>query len=250
MAVENADLLERLRQEEESLEGLLRKTFTAQEDERKRLARELHDETSQILSALIMSIDVLESETSLPERFGSRLEAAKALAEEAAGNLDKVLLDLRPALLDELGLVAALRWYLTQFGDMWQIRVELTTHGARRLPAHLEMAAFRISQEALSNVAKHAQASTVRVRVVVDHACLLIEVEDNGVGFDTGDASTRARKGQAAGLVGMRERAELLGGTLEVGPGSNGGTIVAARIPLSEPEETEADLVASRGAKR
>jgi signal transduction histidine kinase len=116
IAVENTELLDRLQQKEQSLQGLLRKTINAQEEERRRISRELHDETSQVLSALMMNIDLLEAqlETQAPGLDGSRarVEAVKALAEEAARNLDKMMLDLRPALLDELGLIAALRWYV------------------------------------------------------------------------------------------------------------------------------------------
>jgi signal transduction histidine kinase len=233
LAVEHADLLDQLRQQEQSLHGLLQKTLTAQEEERRRLARELHDETSQILSALIMNIDVLETEVSVPAPSRSRLEAAKALAEEAARNLGKVLLDLRPALLDEFGLVAALRWYISQFQDMWDLPVDFAADGAKRLPEHVETAAFRIVQEALANVARHARASEAHVREWVEGEAVHLEIVDDGAGFDVEEAMVRARNGDAAGLTGMRERAELLGGSLQVRSRPGKGTAVSVEIPLA-----------------
>ncbi len=169
IAVENAELLESLRQKEESLHGLMRKTLTAQEEERRRISRELHDETSQVVAALMMNIDLLESqiEAQLPTAGESRarVEAVKNLAEEAARNLDKMMLDLRPALLDELGLVPALRWYVAQASDLWSLPIEFEAERLERLPEHVEVAAFRIVQEAVSNVVRHAKASKAWVRL-------------------------------------------------------------------------------------
>ncbi len=234
VAVENADLLERLKKEEQSLEGLLRKTLAAQEEERRRIARELHDETSQVLSALMMNIDLLETQVPAPEASRGRLEAVKALAEEAARNLDKMMLDLRPALLDELGLIAALRWYAAQVSDLWGLPVEFEGERTGRLPDHVEVAAFRIVQEAVSNSVRHARAGRIWVKVAVTEGILKVEIRDDGVGFDVGEVSALARTGEAVGLMGMRERAELLGGTLQVESEPGKGTRVCAEIPLSE----------------
>lgn len=240
IAVENADLLVSLRKKEESLQGLLRKTITAQEEERRRISRELHDETSQVLSALIMNIDLLESqiEAQAPARDASRarVEAVKALAEEAARNLDKMMLDLRPALLDELGLIAALRWYVAQVSDLWGVPIEFEGERLARLPEHVEVAAFRIVQEAVSNVVRHAQASKATVTVTAQPRALRVEVADDGIGFDAAEAAARARTGESVGLMGMRERAELAGGSLNVVSAPGQGTRVWAEIPLDEHE--------------
>ncbi len=232
VAVENAELLERLREKEVSLEAVLKKTLAAQEEERRRVARELHDETSQILSALIMNIDVLSTQVPCPEPMRARLEAVKSLAEEAVRNLDQVMMDLRPALLDELGLFAALRWYVSQVREAWGLEVEFRAEGAKRLPEHVEVAAFRIAQEAISNAVRHARASKVSVRVAAGEGKVRVEVEDNGVGFDVGQVMSRARLGESAGIVGMKERAELLGGWLKVESAVGEGTRVLAEIPL------------------
>ena len=238
IAIQNADLLESLRKKEASLQAVLRKTITVQEEERRRISRELHDETSQVLSALMMNIDVLESqysaERSAPEWSQTRVEAVKALAEEAARNLDKMMLDLRPALLDELGLIPALRWYVAQVSDLWGLSVEFEGERVGRLPDHIEVAAFRIVQEAISNVVRHAHASGTKVRVGIAGQMLRLEVSDDGVGFDVAEATARARAGEAVGLLGMRERAELVGGVLRIESMPGAGTKIGASIPLPE----------------
>lgn len=239
VAVENADLIDRLQDKEQRLQSVLRKTITAQEEERRRLSRELHDETSQVLSALMMNIDLLETQAPVDEPSRARVEAVKNLAEEAARNLDKMLLDLRPALLDELGLMPALRWYLAQVSDLWGLPIEFEGGKTARLPDHLEVAAFRIVQEAVSNVARHAKASKASVQVVPDTDMLRIEVDDDGIGFDVVEASARARTGEAVGLAGMRERAELSGGTFEVESTIGEGTRVRAEIPMPALEGAE-----------
>ncbi len=241
IAVQNTDLLDRLRTKEQSLQGLLRKTLTAQEEERRRLSRELHDETSQVLSALMMNVDLLETqlEARAPSDDGSRarVAAVKALAEEAARNLDKMMLDLRPALLDELGLLAALRWYIAQVGDLWGVEIGFEGGRMGRLPDHIEVAAFRIVQEAVSNCMRHARATEVSVRVWVDGGALHLQVVDDGVGFDVGGVAVRAGAGEAVGLMGMRERAELAGGSLRVESVRGVGTTVSAELPLVDAEK-------------
>jgi signal transduction histidine kinase len=233
IAVENADLLERLRTKEESLQGLVRKTLTAQEEERRRISRELHDETSQVLSALMMNIDLLETQVPSSEASAARIEAVKALAEEAARNLDKMLLDLRPALLDELGLMPALRWYVAQVSDLYSLDIGFVGGKIGRLPEHIEVAAFRIVQEAVGNAARHANATHVKVVVAAEGESLRVQVADDGVGFDVAEVSARAGTGESVGLMGMRERAELAGGTLEVVSQPGRGTTVTAELPLT-----------------
>ncbi len=232
VATANADLLERLHQKEASLETVLKKTLSAQEEERRRIARELHDETSQVLHALMMNIDLLETQTGTLEELRPRLEGAKALAEQAGRNLDKVLLDLRPALLDELGLVAALRWYVAQMRGAWGREIDFEAEGTRRLPEHVEVAAFRIAQEALANAVRHADASQIHVAVRATADILRIEVRDDGCGFSVTEASARGRAGDATGILGMNERAGLLDGRLLLLSEPGRGTTVTAEIPL------------------
>jgi signal transduction histidine kinase len=244
VGVENTDLLDRLQKKEQSLQALLRKTITAQEEERRRISRELHDETSQVLSALMMNIDLLETqleEARTPAAADSRarIEAVKALAEEAARNLDKMMLDLRPALLDELGLIAALRWYVAQVGDLWSLEISFDGGRMGRLPDHIEVAAFRIVQEAVNNCVRHARASKVFVHVFAQDRALHLEIVDDGVGFDVAAVAARARTGEAVGLEGMRERAELTGGSLRVESAPGDGTRVTAELPIEDLEKAE-----------
>ena len=236
VAVENTLLLDRLKGQEESLEGLIRKTLNTQEEERRRIARELHDETSQVLHGVMMNIEFLETQAleSGSEELGARLEAVKALAEQAGKNLDKVMFDLRPALLDELGLVAALRWSLSQTRDAFGVDIEFEPSGIGRMSEVMEMVAFRIVQEAVSNCVKHSEAEHTSVDLTVNDDTLRIEVKDDGVGFDAMEVAARGRTGEAAGLLGMRERAELLGGRLVVSSTRGNGTTVLAEIPLKE----------------
>jgi signal transduction histidine kinase len=243
VGVENAELLDRLNKNEQALQALLRKTITAQEEERRRISRELHDETSQVLSALMMNIDLLETqiEAQAPGLDGSRarVEAVKSLAEEAARNLDKMMVELRPALLDELGLIAALRWYVAQVGELWGRDIAFEGGRMGRLPDHVEVAAFRIVQEAVGNAVRHAQASTVSVHVFAQDRTLHLIVVDDGVGFDVAGVTARAGAGEAVGLMGMRERAELAGGTLRIESAPGRGTTVTAELPLDDVQKAE-----------
>lgn len=236
VAVANTLLLDRLKGQEESLEGLIRKTLNTQEEERRRVARELHDETSQVLHGVMMNIEFLETQAleSGSEELGARLEAVKALAEQAGKNLDKVMFDLRPALLDELGLIAALRWSLSQTREAFGVDIDFQPSEIGRMSEVMEMVAFRIVQEAVSNSVKHAEAQHTSVDVTVNEDILRIEVKDDGVGFDVAEAAARGRTGEAAGLLGMRERAELLGGRLVVSSSKGTGATVLAEIPLRE----------------
>lgn len=249
VAVRNAELLERLQQKEQALQGLLRKTVTVQEEERRRLSRELHDETSQVLSALIMNVDLLGSQVPVEADVRSRIAAVKSLAEEAARNLDRMLFELRPALLDELGLIPALRWYVAQMSEVYGFPIGFEGAKVGRLPGHIELAAFRIVQEAVSNAARHAKPSRVGVRVGLRENQLHLEVEDDGVGFDVMEVAARARTGEAVGLEGMRERAEIAGGTFRVDSVPGRGTRVVAEIPLPEEDEA-APAGADEGGER
>jgi signal transduction histidine kinase len=250
VAVRNAELLERLQAKEQAMQGLLRKTLTVQEEERRRLSRELHDETSQVLSALIMNIDLLEQQAPVDEAARTRIGAVKALAEEAARNLDRMLFELRPALLDELGLLPALRWYVAQMSDLWSIDIQFEGSKIGRLPNHIELAAFRIVQEAVGNCARHARPTKVGVHVTGSDGRLRVEVEDDGVGFDAVEVAARARTGEAVGLEGMRERAEIAGGTFRVDSVPGRGTRVVAEIPLPDGGGVAVPAATSEGGEQ
>ena len=234
VAVENALLHGQLREKEEVRTQLLGRVISAQEEERMRIARELHDESAQLLATLLVEIGAAED--ILPataKRARAYLGRAKKDATRALTEMRQRILDLRPSALDDLGLVAAVQWYaqtrLEQAGE----GVRVSVNGSqRRLPAAVETALFRIAQEAINNVAKHAMASNVSIRLEFTKGSVSVVVKDDGQGFDIKAVAESKDKTQGLGLLGMKERAALLGGraTIESRPGR--GTRVAVEIPL------------------
>ncbi|MBI4319155.1 MAG: HAMP domain-containing protein [Chloroflexi bacterium] len=212
---------------------LLRKVITAQEDERKRIARELHDETSQSLAALVVA---LEAMTVSPDRgsveLKKRIETVKSLAVRTLDNINELIFDLRPALLDDLGLIPAIKWYAESRLQAGGVKVHIETCGdERRLPPEVETALFRTTQEAITNIAKHAHADNVAVTLGFDDSSVSVEIEDDGDGFDVSAASKSTSDG-AFGLLGMRERVTLLDGNLDISSEPGGGTRVSIVVPL------------------
>ncbi len=222
----NAQLKER----EEARGQLLRKVITAQEDERKRIARELHDETSQALAVLAMGLEAAQDAI----RGGKtpRLDEVKAVAVRTLEEVHRLILDLRPSVLDDLGLLSAIRWYADRHLVSRGISVRCEFGEMCRLAPEMETALFRICQETMSNIARHAQASAVLVQVGLEQGEVRIEIEDDGKGFDPATASQREDR-PAWGLMGMCERVEILGGTAHIDSAPGQGTRVEVRIPLS-----------------
>jgi signal transduction histidine kinase len=218
-----------LREREEMRSQLLRKVITAQEDERKRIARELHDETTQGLAVLAMGIDAAQD--AYRSGMAPRLDEVKALAVRTLEDVHRLILDLRPSVLDDLGLLSAIRWYADRALVSRGVSVRCEFGELPSLPPEMDTALFRMCQETLSNVARHAQATAVLVQVGVEGGQVVIDVEDDGKGFDPG-AAERPDGRKHWGLMGIRERAEILGGvaTVESAPGQ--GTHVVVRIPL------------------
>ena len=236
VAVENALLHGELREKEEVRTQLLNRVISAQEEERKRIARELHDESAQVLATLLVEIGTAED--ILPataKRARAILGRAKTDATRALTEMRQMILDLRPSALDDLGLVAAVQGYAKTRLEQTGVRVRLSVDGSqRRLPAAVETALFRIAQEAINNVAKHAEASNVGIRLVFTGTSVSVVVEDDGLGFDLKTVAESKDKSRGLGLLGMRERASLLDGkaTIESQPGR--GTRVAVEIPVEE----------------
>jgi signal transduction histidine kinase len=216
---------------------LLGKVISAQEEERKRIARELHDESAQALAALLVELQAMDEALPSSAREAKRsLARVKSQTTKALTDMRQVILDLRPSVLDELGLVAAVRWYARARLESSQVTVSLNVGGQqKRLPGSVETAMFRIAQEAINNVVKHAEAKHVSVQLEFTDERISLLVEDDGKGFDV-TAVTRTEDGTAClGLVGMTERATLLGGnvTMQSEPGQ--GTQV--RVEISTVEE-------------
>lgn len=217
-----------VRVREEMREELLRRVIQAQEDERKRVARDLHDSAGQSMASILLGLKVASQEESLPE-VRARLDDLRRIAADAAGELRRLALELRPTVLDDLGLEEALERYASDFEARTGIRVGLDVELGGRLHPDLETVVYRVLQEALTNVAKHAGAETVRVQIRQRAGWARLRVRDDGVGFD------RDALGSAGlGLRGMEERAGLVGGHLSVGSVPGEGTTVDLEVPVAE----------------
>jgi PAS domain S-box-containing protein len=213
---------------------LQRQLVGAQEEERRRISRELHDHLGQHLAALILGLQELrESAAEGVDR--SRLLQLQLLANAMASEVHDFALELRPAVLDDLGLYSALEQYAEQWSARHDIPVEMHAAGLaeQRLPPAIEIALYRIAQEGLTNVARHAAAAHVSLIVERTDDGVQLILEDDGRGFPV-DAVPRDPLGtRRLGLVGMRERAALAGGTLDIESSPGRGTTLFARIPLS-----------------
>ena len=232
----NRELETRVAERTARLGEVLRKTITAQEDERYRLARELHDETAQTLAALSIALDRARDELGgAPGASSQHIGQAKEIATRLLAETRRLILGLRPAALDDLGLVPALRWHcetqLAERGVATTIDDEL---GAARLPSHVEVSLFRILQEAVSNVARHADASRVTITLARSDGRVMLSVADDGRGFDVASVLGPDGRAGSVGLLGMQERVALLNGSMEVRSTEGAGTVVEVQVPLTE----------------
>jgi len=220
-----------LRQAAQDLHGLTRRLVQAEEAERRRLARELHDRVGQSLSALNINLDIISRDSqALPPALRQRLEDSLGLVDGTLQSIESVMADLRPPLLDEYGLAAALGWHSEEWTRRTGVQVTVTDRtpdAAKGARPEAAVALFRIAQEALNNVLKHAQAKSVRIDVSATDEELVLDVHDDGRGFDP----RAARRGRW-GMTTMRERAEAAGGQLHVDATPGQGTRIHARVPL------------------
>ena len=217
-------------QREQLHAGLFRKVVGAQESERQRIARDLHDETGQSLTAIGMGLRGLSDETN-EERQRDMLRQLQSLTSDSLKELQRIIADLRPAHLDDLGLSATLRWYASRIHELTSILVRMDIEGDEpALDDAVKITIFRIVQEALNNVIKHSQATTVNVRLDYRNTEAVIFIRDNGRGFDMNAVQSRMER-VSLGLAGMEERALLLGGSLYVRSRLDYGTEVEAVIP-------------------
>jgi PAS domain S-box-containing protein len=220
------DITER-KQAEEELRGLSHRLVEAQENERRAIARELHDDIGQSLTAL--GILLGKARRSPADGVASALDEAQRLVNEIVSQVREMSLNLRPVMLDDLGLLHTLLWHFDRYTAHTQINVDFQHAGLhQRLPPDVSSAAYRIVQEALTNVARHASVAEVKVQARVDRNVLWICVEDHGVGFDPTTLSASI----SSGVSIMRERARLLGGKLVVESATRSGTCITAELPL------------------
>ena len=221
-----------LRASRQELQELASAASAAREQEQSRIARELHDELGQALTALKMMVAWVDQRIPRDNvEMVGKIERMAQVVDNTLKAASRISAQLRPLILDDLGLIAALEWVIEGFTDRTGIDCDFATEGDLELDDARKSAVFRIVQESLTNVTRHARATRVRVRVVREADGIDVEVRDNGAGFDPND--TRSRNSR--GLLGMRERAYLLGGVLDLQSAPGEGTTVQVRIPLAEP---------------
>jgi signal transduction histidine kinase len=231
---ELSQLYESLQAQDARRGQLLRKVIAAQEDERKRLARELHDETTQQLTALGLHLDMLARASGEGSPAAGRVREARALVDRMIDELHRVIFDLRPSMLDDLGLLAAIHSYAERRLAPRGIAVRFEFPDVHPdLAPEARTAIFRVVQEALSNIERHAQAETVLVACAVADDRLTIEVEDDGIGFDPSEVQQPRASGRGLGLLGMRERLSLLGGSIDVESEKGQGTRIVVSVPIA-----------------
>jgi signal transduction histidine kinase len=222
-------------QRREALRGdLLRRVVEAQEAERQRLARELHDETGQALTAIGLGLRGASSTVRQDvDKAAHQLRQLEGLSAQSLDELRRLIADLRPTHLDDLGLAATLRWYSNEVQNRTELKVNVEVEGEPHpLTAEMNTALFRIAQEALTNTIKHAQADKVDINLIFNETEVVVRVKDDGRGFDPTLTSKTGR--QPWGLEGMRERAVLLGGMVLITSVPNQGTLVEVMLPYQE----------------
>ena len=233
--VEKARLFEAVNQQRSQLRALTGKLNDAQEGERQRLARELHDEMGQALTALRMNLAAIEKAlpAEIAPSISENLTEASLLADQTLEQIRELSLDLRPPMLDDLGLVPTLRWYVKRFAARMSIAAELTVRGDEvRLSSPLETAIYRVLQEALTNVARHAQATMIHLHLYYQDAMIRAEIVDNGIGFDVENSAPSNNRAAGMGLLSMRERVTILDGTFEIASQQGAGTRLTIELPM------------------
>lgn len=208
---------------------LLEKVITAQEDERRRISRELHDETGQALTSLMVRMHTMKQQCPVPE-LKPKIEQLRLLVVNTLDNIHNLSMELRPSVLDDLGLDAALERYVQDYNQRYPVQADLLVRGlgGKRLPPPVETAVYRIVQESLTNIARHAQAKNASVLLEKRNGRIRVIIEDDGIGFEL----QQAAKNERLGLYGMKERAELLNGTLTIESTPGQGTSIFIEVPL------------------
>jgi signal transduction histidine kinase len=229
--IERGRLVERVRAGRERLKALSRRLLTAEEEERRRVAVELHDDLGQVLTAAKINLESAERSSEV-DAARSHLKEAIECVDQAMQRVRDLALDLRPSVLDDLGLAAALRWYVDRFAQKAHWEMHLSIAPIAKLEPAVETTCFRLAQEALTNVARHAQAAHVWFDLHLSGQEVELRVRDDGVGFDVPAARERAIGGASLGLLGMEERVSLAGGEFEILSAPDTGTEVRARFPV------------------
>lgn len=234
LGIENAELAREVARKERARSELLKKAIAAQEDERRRIARELHDDTGQSLTAVIMALGAISAGMGrVPRKLATMVDDARNVSVQALENTRHMIVGLRPPALDDLGLVPAVRRFAEEVSRAGSTEITIEAGGLpRKLAGDSDVVMFRILQEGLHNVVRHSGARHAWVRLNADAAGMNAEIEDDGSGFDLEDAMAHPETGRGLGIMGMSERASLLGGTVSVESESGRGTRLRVRIPL------------------
>jgi signal transduction histidine kinase len=255
IAVENARLYAEVQHKERVRGELFQKALAAQEEERKRIARELHDEISQSLTALLYEAEEGLEWANSPKNK-DRLQSICDLTQHTLDDVHNLMFDLRPSMLDQLGLIPALRWLAESRLETKGIRVviEVGAHtvllnskmDSQRLSPDIEIALFRVMQEAINNIARHSAARNVEIKLDLDEDTAIVSIKDDGIGFDLSELSVISNREMESpdsllsdstrglGIIGMQERIELLGGELEINTAPGSGTRIQICVPLRE----------------
>jgi len=216
----------------------------AQELERQRIAQELHDELGQTLTALGMGLRAIAGNASRPEKVNSQARQLRRIVEEGISALQNLVSGLHPPQLDDFGLLPTLRWYVDEVKDRFGLTVTVSRRGDEAdLPMDVRTVLYRIVQESLTNVIRHAEIDRANVLIVFDEKEVCIRVEDAGCGFDLNDTLRQTRH-PSWGLLGMIERATLIGGECQIESAPGGGTVVEVVVPLKERKDGENSSVA------
>ncbi|UCD98504.1 MAG: sensor histidine kinase [Chloroflexota bacterium] len=230
-------LVKQLNERNQELRALSERAINALEEERKQIALTLHDDTGQSLSMLIINLERLEDH--LPENedvIKEKLVATRELAQETLSNLRKIVYGLRPSILDDLGLIPAIRWYARTNLEEAGMRLKIDANGdVGPLPSPLNSTLFRIAQEAINNILRHSQAKIVVIKLSKVGDQIQLEVQDDGKGFDLNFERGEALQQQHLGLLGMQERAELVGGSTWVSSLPGRGTQIRVNVPYMPP---------------
>lgn len=234
-------LVRQLNERNQELQALSEHAINALEEERRRIALTLHDDTGQALSMLIINLERLENQISGEEiELKEKLVTTRKLAQQSLANLRMIVYGLRPTILDDLGLVPAIRWYARTNLEEVGIMVDIHANGEiEPLPPQLKSTLFRIAQEAINNIVKHSKANQVEIKLSQCEKNIQLEVKDDGEGFDLTIVRQEALRLQQLGLLGIQERAELAGGEVQLSSVPGSGTHILVKVPFSGTGENQ-----------
>lgn len=234
IALENAKLHQEVQRKDEIRGELLREIFSIQEEERRRIARELHDETSQAVASMVANLEAASGLLAVnKDKASARLKEAQNLSIGILDEIHKIIYELRPTLLDDLGLVSAIRWLVDNNLRAQGVYADFRTTGRKkRLLPHIETTLFRVIQEAVTNVARHACAKNVSLSLHYRKGAIQFKINDDGKGFDVDEAINSRERPRGLGILGMMERVKLMNGKLKISSVIGAGTSIDVVIPV------------------